>query len=308
MRRRAASRRHYYPDRNWHPLPPVLDRNRHPLILRTRIPCREKKTRNPSRTAGFSISHPEETDSGARPAQPEPAVSQASSGTAARAAALEHPALPDGGNPPPVPGFPGGLPAPGQPDLRNVVPEDLKDIGRLLDLYEQAVELGLVTDSEHDRLRFVAAAEHARIIGTKNPCGLFVRLVRGGLLHFVTYDDEVAASVRIRRHLYGGVPEFEAGASGRIVPASAPELSDDARLVQAVRAAAAQAGYRGDAFPLLKRQKPEWTRERWDRAVDELDGHQRRAMSRRSLGEGPFLPREMRHIGWPRSGRGRGRH
>ena len=100
------------------------------------------------------------------------------------------------------------------------MPEDLKDTGRLLDLYEQAVELGLVTASEHDRLRFVAAAEHARIIGTKNPCGLFVRLVRGGLLHFVTHDDEVAASVRLRRHLYGGLAGVDAaGTRVGIVPA-----------------------------------------------------------------------------------------
>ena len=74
----------------------------------------------------------------------------------------------------------------GKPDLRDVVPEDLRDTGRLLDLYEQAVGLGLAAASECGRLRFVAAAEHARVIGTKNPCGLFVRLVRGGLWHFAT--------------------------------------------------------------------------------------------------------------------------
>jgi hypothetical protein len=160
---------------------------------------------------------------------------------------------------------------PGKPDLGHVLPEDLKDTGRLLELYGQAVGLGLVKPCEHDRLRFVAAAEHARIIGTKNPCGLFVRLVRGGLLHFVTYDDEVAASVRLRRHLHGGIPQARSSPGGNPVSAR-PALSDDARLVQAVRAAAAKAGYRGDAFPLLKRQKPEWTRERWDRAAAELSG------------------------------------
>src|SRR5262249_19073500 len=68
-------------------------------------------------------------------------------------------------------------PVVGKPDFRNVLPEDLKDTGRLLELYEQAVGQGLVTASEWNRLRFVAAAEHARIIGTRNPCGLFVRLV-----------------------------------------------------------------------------------------------------------------------------------
>ncbi|MGA7499818.1 MAG: hypothetical protein WBX00_24065 [Isosphaeraceae bacterium] len=54
-----------------------------------------------------------------------------------------------------------------------------------------------------------------------------------------------------------------------------PELSADARLVQVVRAAVARADYRGDAFPLLNRQQPERARDRWDRAVAELDGHQR---------------------------------
>jgi hypothetical protein len=151
-----------------------------------------------------------------------------------------------------------------------VVPEDLKDTGRLLELYEQAVDQGLAPPSEWGRLRFVAAAEHARIIGTKNPCGLFVRLVRGGLYHFATEDDTTAASVRLRKHLYGisSEPRASAGPIFR----SGPELSADARLVEAVRAAAAKARYRGDAFPLLKRQKPEWTRERWDKAVAELGG------------------------------------
>jgi len=54
-----------------------------------------------------------------------------------------------------------------------------------------------------------------------------------------------------------------------------PELSADARLVQVVGAAVARADYRDDAFPLLKRQQPEWTHDRWDRAVAELNGHQR---------------------------------
>ena len=159
---------------------------------------------------------------------------------------------------------------PGKPDLRNVVLEDLKDTGRLLELYDQAVAEGLVTRSEWDRLRFVAAAEHARIIGTRNPCGLFVRLIRGGLLHFATYDDETAASVRMQAAPVRRPRRRAAAAEQGRIARRGPELSDDARLVQAVRAAVARAGYRGDAFPLLKRQKPEWSRERWNRAVEEL--------------------------------------
>jgi hypothetical protein len=163
------------------------------------------------------------------------------------------------------------FPPPGKPDLRNVVSEDLTDTGRLLELYEQAVAGGLSAASEWGRLRFVAAAEHARIIGTRNPCGLFVRLVRGGLLHFATGDDEQAASVRLRRHLYGGESLGSRAVPGAVNrPEPGPELSADARLVGAVRAAAARAGYRGDAFPLLRREQLEWTRDRWDRAVAEL--------------------------------------
>jgi hypothetical protein len=153
-----------------------------------------------------------------------------------------------------------------------VVPEDLRDTGRLLELYEQAVAAGLSAASEWGRLRFVAAAEHARVIGRKNPCGLLVRLVRGGLMHFATAEDESRASVRLRRHLYGGESPGGPAAPGAVNwPEPGPELSADARLVGAVRAAAARAGYRGDAFPLLKREQPEWTRERWDQAVAELE-------------------------------------
>jgi len=37
-----------------------------------------------------------------------------------------------------------------------------------------------------------------------------------------------------------------------------------------VLAALDRAGYRGDPLPLVRREKPEWTRERWDAAVAEL--------------------------------------
>jgi hypothetical protein len=49
------------------------------------------------------------------------------------------------------------------------VPEDLRDTGRLLDLYDQAAGRGMVAPSEWGRRRFVAVVKHTRIIGTKNP-------------------------------------------------------------------------------------------------------------------------------------------
>jgi hypothetical protein len=223
-------------------------------------PLRGDKDQEPAAggPAGFSIDRTEEKT-------PETTMPTGDSGsTPRRGSTAERSA----GNAPQA-----ACPAPGKPDLRHIMPEDLTDTGRLLELYAQAVALGLVPASEWGRLRFVAAAEHARSIGTTNPCGLFVRLVRGGSLHFATEDDATAASVRLRRHLYGGA------APGRVsvaVPGGiahpGPELSGDAQVAQAVRSAAARAGYRGDPFPLLKRQQPEWTRERWDQAVRELDG------------------------------------
>ncbi len=56
----------------------------------------------------------------------------------------------------------------------------------------------LVNGSECDRLRFFAAAEHAKAIGTRNPCGLFATLVRRKLWHYATLDDEDAARRRLQ--------------------------------------------------------------------------------------------------------------
>lgn len=221
--------------------------------------------------AGFFISQPEEQTPEHGQTQPDdeaPIPQAASPLPVAISATSENPAPSVAPGPRSSSAPRAKCPPPGKPDLRNVVPEDLKDTGRLLELYGQAVGFGLVTASECDRLRFVAAAEHARIIGTRNPCGLFVRLVRGGLWHFATHDDEAAASVRLRRHLHGVFPQRRVEREPGI--RQGRELSDDARLVQAVREVAARSGYRGDPFPLLKREKSEWTRERWDRALAEL--------------------------------------
>lgn len=185
--------------------------------------------------------------------------------------------LRESNNQKPAPGGPSGfLISEGQggenpPVLRNVVPADLRDTGRLLTLQAEAVGLGLVTESEGDRLKFVAAAEHARVIGTRNPCGLFVRLVRGKLWHFLTQGDEDAASLRLKRHLFGGPRREEMPAAPRVA-APGPVLSLDARMVQAVENAAKRVGYRGDAFYLLRKERPDWTRERWEAASLELSG------------------------------------
>ena len=64
-------------------------------------------------------------------------------------------------------------------------------------LFEDAVARRLVGRSEAGRLQFVAAAEHARAVASKNACGLFARLVRDGLWHHATQAAEEAACGRL---------------------------------------------------------------------------------------------------------------
>lgn len=157
------------------------------------------------------------------------------------------------------------------PDLRDVVEQDLRDTARTLELHAQAVRAGLVGTSERERLLVVAAAEHAKSVATRNAPGLFVRIVRSKLWSFITQDDEDRANARLKAHLFGSrrdeVPRVTPIRSPQI-----PSLSADARIVQAVRSAATRTGYRGDPFYLLKRERPDWTRERWENGVRELSG------------------------------------
>ena len=190
--------------------------------------------------------------------------------------------LPRGNHQQPADGGPTGVKIPEQgggrqgsatpsPDLRHVVVEDLGDTGRLLALRDQAKALGLIGASESDSLRFVAAAEHARAVATVNAPGLFASLVRRGLWEYLTASDESSASSRLRRHRRGPssptmAPVLAAAPLSPVAP-----LSSDAQVVRAIRSAASSAGYRGDAFPLLRRERPDWTRSRWDLAVLELE-------------------------------------
>jgi hypothetical protein len=162
----------------------------------------------------------------------------------------------------------GSLPA---PKLEDVRVEDLKDTGRLLQLHEQAVARDVIGASEADRLRFVAAAEHARAIGTRNVPGLFARLVRSRLWGHLSQDDEDAASRRLKLHLFGS-PRGDGPGGSQPAAAGRPRLSADAMLAREVRAALARVGYRGDPFPMVRARDGSWTRERWDAALAELEG------------------------------------
>jgi hypothetical protein len=87
------------------------------------------------------------------------------------------------------------------PTLRDVKRIDLEEPSRLVGLFVQAERKGLVRRSDADKLAFLAAAEHAKRVGTKNVCGLFSALVRRRLFSVVSQADEDKARqvlVRIR--------------------------------------------------------------------------------------------------------------
>jgi hypothetical protein len=151
------------------------------------------------------------------------------------------------------------------PTLRHIIPDDLQDTARLLTLFAQAQAQGLIGKSDSDRLTFLALAEHAKIVGSQNPCGLFAALVHRQHWHFVTDSDEDVAQARLKTYLYG--PTARAAPP----PATAPaELSRDAAIVRYVRTQLARAGWQGEAFDLVSRGDPTWTRERWEHASAEL--------------------------------------
>jgi hypothetical protein len=152
------------------------------------------------------------------------------------------------------------------PTLYHIIPEDLQETGRLLDLFAQAQAQGSIGGSEADRLTFVATAEHARLVGSHNSCGLLAQLIRRRLWHFVTQDDEEAARTRLHAYLYQPLD-----ISPRAPPPPLPMLSDDARVVAALRSQLCQQGTHGDAFLLLRLQGFAWTRERWDQACAALE-------------------------------------
>jgi hypothetical protein len=151
------------------------------------------------------------------------------------------------------------------PTLSHIVPADLQDTARLLTLFTQAQTQGLIGKSDSDRLTFCALAEHAKVVGSTNPCGLFAALVRRQHWHFVTDSDEDVAQARLKTYLYG--PATRAAPPPAAAP---PALSPDAAIVRYVRAQLARAGWQGEAFGLVSRADPTWTRERWECATAEL--------------------------------------
>lgn len=86
----------------------------------------------------------------------------------------------------------------GKATLKQVTPPDLHDPQRLDVLWRQAAAVGWVEPTLADRLNVHAAAERAKRIGRRNPCGLFVALVRGRLWSVIAQEDEERARHALR--------------------------------------------------------------------------------------------------------------
>lgn len=88
-----------------------------------------------------------------------------------------------------------------RPTLKNVVPQDLSQTDRLMELFDQAVKLHLCRDCEANRIDFIAFAERALDQST-NPPALFMWLIRNWQVDRVTMDYEHEASRRWKAHKY----------------------------------------------------------------------------------------------------------
>jgi hypothetical protein len=82
-----------------------------------------------------------------------------------------------------------------EPTLRHIKPIDLQQPERTEVLYRQAVGQRLLRDSAASRLTFYAAAQHARRTSTRNAPGMMAAIIRRGLWHHASSQDEDAARV-----------------------------------------------------------------------------------------------------------------
>ncbi len=148
-------------------------------------------------------------------------------------------------------------------------------------LFQHAVDRGFLTPTTHDQVEFFTAIVHTTHVAMTNPGGFLRVIVEHGLWHHLTNTEEDAALTRLNRYrasqtdhtptqAHLGVMNTRNG-TGQSHPQPIP-LSDDAFRVQGLTQALARAGFTGDVFRTAKLHGylPEWNRERWEYAEQEL--------------------------------------
>jgi hypothetical protein len=162
-----------------------------------------------------------------------------------------------------------------EPRITAVTLADLRDTRRLLLLRDDAVARGLIRDNEQDRLRFVAAAEHALRVGD-DPVKVFGAMVWRGRWLYLAACDEQAALDRLSRYARSQTSPPSPPEAPAASPSHVTQLSDDARVVRRVVAAVRLHRPRavGDELwrlaALVLPVAGGWTRERFEAAV--VDG------------------------------------
>ena len=100
--------------------------------------------------------------------------------------------------------------------LRRLQVAELQDADKLATRWAAAVRMGLVQESEADRLRFYGAAVHALRVASRNPCGLFATVVRRKLWGYLSQADEDQARALLRSADRRNGPEAAAADRGRM--------------------------------------------------------------------------------------------
>lgn len=164
------------------------------------------------------------------------------------------------------------------PTLRHVVRADLTETTRTLELFRLAVDAKLISGSEHGRLTFVSLAEHALLHGTKNPCGLFMKLLREKR-YYITQDDEEAARQRINRELYQVERRRSAPREPAARAAVREDLPKDVKMALAIEHTSAQKHLA--PVTLIRAMKLDWTIEHYQELLQTAEDSRLRGLSAR---------------------------
>jgi hypothetical protein len=168
------------------------------------------------------------------------------------------------------------------PIWMNIQLDDLQQDARSGALWQQAIQLGHLKNTQADHLNFFAAIAHALRVAKHNACGLLRTTVEQRLWHFLSQADEYNALQRLRRATH----EREAKEAQRMHPNpflampadksgelhEQPGLSADALIVQTVTADLQRAGVTRDVFGMIQQHGylRDWDHARWLKAEEEL--------------------------------------
>lgn len=93
------------------------------------------------------------------------------------------------------------------PTLQSFTSEDLGSVASLLVLHRESVARGLVPNSEHALLAFLATAQSCLRRG-RNSAAFFRWLIEAGLWNEATLEDEDIAHAAFKRYLRARYPSF----------------------------------------------------------------------------------------------------